>query len=195
MFGLLFGWLPAMSCDGGLAGTNWTQDLIGVEKDSAELREEIEGQMSEELKNATEPIVVETFDAPTSVVWKAITDPAEMCQWLEHPMEFGRPPNEIELIDSRELFWPPTDDRRRLFVFKYRYAPREADEEEDIGHGLVGSVTFALFGEASADLTPLEVYGLHCAWELECNRDPRAPKKRTPLAGLSILRKHNRSLS
>ena len=38
-----------MSGDGVLAGTNWTGDLIGVESDPFELREEIEAEMSEEL--------------------------------------------------------------------------------------------------------------------------------------------------
>src|SRR5262249_9995359 len=32
---------------------------------------------------------------------------ADMCDWLAHPQEFGRPPDEIELYDTRELFWPP----------------------------------------------------------------------------------------
>jgi hypothetical protein len=45
LFNFLFQWLPGMSEDGVLAGTNWTQDLIGVEKDPYELREEIEDQM------------------------------------------------------------------------------------------------------------------------------------------------------
>jgi hypothetical protein len=55
----------------------------------------------------------------------------------------------------------------------------------------VGSVTFALFGEATADLSPEDVYGLHCAWELECNGDGRAPKKRTAKAGRKILASYN----
>jgi len=29
---------------------------------------------------------------------------------------------------------------------------------------MVGSVTFALFGETTADLKPEEVYALHCCW-------------------------------
>ena len=50
LFDFLFRWLPGMSGDGVLAGTNWTQDLIGVEKDPFKLREEVEAQMSSELK-------------------------------------------------------------------------------------------------------------------------------------------------
>ena len=113
---------------------------------------------------------------------------AEMCQWLAHPMEFGRPPARIELHDTRELFWPPTNDRRRVWLFRYEY---DGPDGEDIGLGMVGSVTFALFGEASADLCPEDAYGLHCAWELECNEDPNAPTQRSAMAGRRILARHN----
>lgn len=120
--------------------------------------------------------------------FKAIS---EMCHWLAHPMEFGTPPEEIHKVDSRELFWPPTNDRRKLWVFQYAYAPGNGRTEPKIGHGMVGSVTFALFGEATLDLTAEQVYGLHCAWELQNNRDARAPQKRTAEAGIEILREHN----
>jgi hypothetical protein len=52
---------------------------------------------------------------------------------------------------------------------------------------MVGSVTFALFGEATAELCPEDVYGLHCCWELARNEDPRAPEKRTARAGRELL--------
>lgn len=115
---------------------------------------------------------------------------AEMCSWLEHPQELGRPPDEIELYDSREIYWPPTDDRRRLWLLKYRYFPRADGDEENSGVGMVGSVTFALFGEATADLPAEDVYALHCCWELEMNEDPRAPKKRSANAGKKILARY-----
>ncbi len=116
---------------------------------------------------------------------------AEMCEWLAHPQEFGRPPQEINQADTRELFWPPTDDRRQVWLFRYVFPPEDGETSPDIGYGMVGSVTFALFGEATADLSVEEVYGLHCAWELEMNEDPRAPEKRTPDAGVRILAEHN----
>jgi len=50
LFDFLFRWLPRMSQDGVLAGTNWTQDLIGIEIDPFKLREEIEDMMPQELK-------------------------------------------------------------------------------------------------------------------------------------------------
>lgn len=111
---------------------------------------------------------------------------AEMCSWLAHPNECGRPPDDIELYDARELFWPPTGDTRQLWLFRYRYAGRDGEEERS-GVGMVGSITFALFGEATAEMPPEDVYGLHCCWELEMNEDPRAPKKRTARAGRKLL--------
>jgi len=114
---------------------------------------------------------------------------SEMASWLAHPMEYGRPPKALEVFDSRVLYWPPTDDKRRLWLIKYVFEDKETGEP-DIGMGMVGSVTFALFGEATANLTPEELYGLHCCWELESNSDRRAPKKRDPKTGIRILREH-----
>ncbi len=115
---------------------------------------------------------------------------AEMAEWLAHPSEYGRPPDEIELYDSRELFWPPTDDHRALALVKYTYDNDEGGEP-DVGYGMVGSVTFALFGEATAELSAEDVYALHCCWELEGNDDPRAPRERTVAAGRKILSDQN----
>lgn len=115
---------------------------------------------------------------------------AEMYAWLMHPHEFGRPPDELTLVDKRDLHWPPTDDRRTLWLFKYRYAV-DAEGKENIGLGMVGSVTFALFGETTADMDPLDAYALHCCWELQMNRDKRAPRKRSIAAGRRLLRQYN----
>jgi len=119
---------------------------------------------------------------------------AEMCDWLSHPNEFGRPPDKIEQYDSRTLYWPPTDDERKVWLFKYNFKPLEKGDKLETGISMVGSITFALFGEATQDLSPVEVYGLHCAWELESNEDSRAPKKRSPASGLKILKQYNKDL-
>lgn len=111
---------------------------------------------------------------------------AEMSEWLSYPTEFGRPPDRLSIALERELYWPPTDDRRTLWVVRYEY---DATDEgpADAGYGLVGSTTFALFDECSADLDPEDVLGLHCCWELQMNGDPRAPQSRTAEAGRRIL--------
>ncbi len=49
LFDFLYRWLPGMSGDNVLIGTNWTYDLIGLEFDPFELREKIENNMPREL--------------------------------------------------------------------------------------------------------------------------------------------------
>lgn len=46
LFDFLFRWLPGMSGDGVLAGTNWSHDLVGLELDPFDLREQVEAALS-----------------------------------------------------------------------------------------------------------------------------------------------------
>jgi hypothetical protein len=112
---------------------------------------------------------------------------ADMCDWLAHPQEFGRPPDEIEQYDTRELFWPPTNDVRQVWLFRFRYIATEEGESDDCGLGFYGSSTFCLFDETNVDMSPEDAYALHCCWELEANEDLRAPEERTIAAGRAIL--------
>lgn len=102
---------------------------------------------------------------------------AEMCNWLSHPSEFGESPDVIELLDKRTIYWPPTDDTREMRIFKYRYEPNgDWREEPEEGVGMVGSMTFALFGETEPSMDPKDIYGRHCCWELRMEEDERAPE-------------------
>ncbi len=112
---------------------------------------------------------------------------AQMCQWLSHPNEFGGPPTDVTLYDTRELDWPPTNDRRRVWLFKWTYTGRNEDGTDEEGLGMVGSITFALFGETTADTSAEDAYAIHCCWELDVNDDPRAPTKRSAQAGRKLL--------
>jgi hypothetical protein len=115
---------------------------------------------------------------------------AEMSDWLQHPQEFGRAPDSIEIYDQRTIHWPPTNDRRPLWLLKYTYEPTDGGEPVT-GIGMVGSITFSLFGETTSEMTPEELYALHCCWELEATGDPRAPEERTVRAGLLMLAAQN----
>lgn len=112
---------------------------------------------------------------------------SEMCAWLAHPNEFGEPPDRITMMDKRKLYWPPTKDERVVRLYKYEYDKSRHRPEKDVGVGMVGSMTFALFGESTPDMSPEELYGMHCAWELECGDDPRAPRNRTGKAGWKLI--------
>ena len=118
---------------------------------------------------------------------------AEMAQWLAHPNEFGRPPEEVSVADTRELFWPPTNDRRRLWVIRYVY--REDDGALRPSYGLVGSTTWAMMSEESRVEDPMDIYAIHCCWELEMNGDTSAPGERTVAAGRRILGQRNPDFS
>lgn len=112
---------------------------------------------------------------------------AVMCDWLAHAGEFTGPPTHIELFDTRELNWLPTDDTRQVWLLRYTYAGLNPDGSDLVGLGMVGSIPVALIGEARADMSPEDVYGLHCCWELEVTDDPRAPEHRSAQAGRALL--------
>jgi len=54
LFDFLFRWLPGMSADNILVGTNWNQGLVGTEIDPFQLREEIEHAMQPKQRAANE---------------------------------------------------------------------------------------------------------------------------------------------
>lgn len=117
-----------------------------------------------------------------------------MAEWLEGPTELDRAPDEVTVVDTRELFWPPTNDRRRVFAIRYVADRTDGEDPDNRGQGMVGSDTCALLGEETWDLSPPELYGLHCAQELHENRDPRAPAEVSVTAGLAVLRQSNPDL-
>jgi hypothetical protein len=49
LFDFLFRWLPGMTQDNVLVGTNWTGDLVGLERDPEALKNEILDAMSAEM--------------------------------------------------------------------------------------------------------------------------------------------------
>lgn len=112
---------------------------------------------------------------------------SEMCAWLSHPQEYGRPPDEIEIYDTRELYWPPTNDWRTVWLLKYKYVASKDDDSEGEGIGMTGSITFSLIDEVSPSMPAEDIYALHCCWELEAIEDPRAPAERTIEAGRALI--------
>jgi hypothetical protein len=61
----------------------------------------------------------------------------------------GRAPDKIELLDTREIFWPPTNDKRWVWLFSYSYDGAEAGQPVNTGVVMAGSITFSLFSETS----------------------------------------------
>jgi hypothetical protein len=92
----------------------------------------------------------------------------------------------------REAYWPPTDDLRCLALVRYTARAESDDKPADRGVGMVGSVTFCLFGKATWDMPPEDVYAPHCAWELRKKDDPRAPEKLELASARALWKKLSR---
>jgi hypothetical protein len=59
-----------------------------------------------------------------------------LVEWLKHPLEFGRPPDEIAVLDARDRPWPDHDDEVSCALFRFRYGA-------DWQVGIVGPFTFS----------------------------------------------------
>ena len=110
---------------------------------------------------------------------------AELCDWLSHPNEYGRPPDALDIIDTRSATWPPTADQRRLWLFRFRYDNNGVVKQ---GHGMTGSITFSLRAETENLDNPVDIYAIHCLWELQAGDDPRTPRSRSIEVGREILK-------
>ena len=60
---------------------------------------------------------------------------SEMSEWLSHPQEFGAFPDELEIMDTKELHWPPTDDKRNMYAIKYTYKNYHGEGQDLSGVG------------------------------------------------------------
>lgn len=92
---------------------------------------------------------------------------AEFSNWLAHPNELGRAPDELEVVDHRMLAWPPENKPRPFWVLKYRAYDQTGLEEDDVDCGLVGSMTWCFFMYKMDQRPPEDVYAIHCYWEMQ----------------------------
>jgi hypothetical protein len=90
---------------------------------------------------------------------------AEFSRWLQHPNELARAPDELEIVDQRELIWYDSDEPRLFTILRYRADGETPLDEEDTGIGLVGSMTWSFFMDHIEPLPPEDVYAIHCTFE------------------------------
>lgn len=91
---------------------------------------------------------------------------AEFADWLAHPCELGEPPDGLEIVDHRELSWPPDYEPRPFWLMRYRVKDATGLKADDVDVGLVGSVTFCLFSYELKQRPPEDCYAIHCYWEM-----------------------------
>ncbi len=93
---------------------------------------------------------------------------ATFAQWLAHPNELGRPPDNLEIYDHRELQGPPDRETKEMWLLKYLIKDETGLKPDNIGVGLVGSVTFCLFTYQLEQRPPEDGYAIHCYSEMAC---------------------------
>ena len=108
--------------------------------------------------------------------------------------ELEKAPESTGLYDARELHWPPTNDRRRLWLILYRMPPDGPEDSSEPGLALAGACKHGSTLRPEGRLTPTAAYTLCCCMELKAQDDPQAPDEPSTAAGLRILREHNPDL-
>jgi hypothetical protein len=108
--------------------------------------------------------------------------------WLAHPDQFGCRPVSVEVVDQRELYWPPIREKRLIQLVRYVV---ETDMGLQQGVGMVGEYTFGLLDHPTEQMSMEDLYGLYCSWEMGYRQLPEAPAEPSSRGGREILAQHN----
>lgn len=92
---------------------------------------------------------------------------SEFARWLAHPNELATPPDEVEVVDSRELDWPGHEGLHPFWLLRYRLKDQSGLSADDVGCGLVGSMTWCFFHSEMHQRPPEDAYAIHCTWEMQ----------------------------
>lgn len=98
---------------------------------------------------------------------RSFTALGEFAQWLAHPNELGEVPDELEIVDHRELRWPPEREPVPFWLIKFTVRDKTGLNEDSAECGLVGSIMFCFFSYKLAQRPPEDAYAVHCYWEME----------------------------
>lgn len=80
----------------------------------------------------------------------------KMVDWIEHPMEFGKKPDSIEIINKRTLFWP-SQRNEECYLLKF-----SVDNSEYIG--FTGPTTWCFFDIDFSKVSFEELYIRYTGW-------------------------------
>ncbi|MBK1828026.1 alpha/beta hydrolase family protein [Haloferula rosea] len=114
---------------------------------------------------------------------------ADMADWLRHPNELGEVPETLEQIDAQELYWPPSEEKQMMRIFRFTHLPKEGAEPETY-YGFVGSTTWSSFEEFDEEPSIETLYAGQCARELNWHREGEGDEVSAEKA-LELLKKHN----
>lgn len=92
---------------------------------------------------------------------------SRFAEWLAHPNELGRSPDALEVIDTREQYWPPAGEVTAQWLIKYRVRDEWGLQSDDVGVGLVGPGVWCFFSYELRNRPCEDAYAIHCFWELD----------------------------
>ncbi|MBA2116770.1 HEAT repeat domain-containing protein [Bremerella alba] len=104
---------------------------------------------------------------PSDAQDEAFQAKAEFSNWLSHPNELGRAPDSLEIVDHRQIAWPPEGQPQPMWLIRYTLHDETGLEEDDVDCGLVGSMTWCFFCYKMDQRPPEDVYAIHAYWEME----------------------------
>ena len=91
---------------------------------------------------------------------------AEFAQWLAHPNELARFPDELEIIDQRDLRWPTDGKVSHFWLIKFRAKDATGLAIDQMDVGFVGNGIWCHFTYELAQRHPEDAYAIHCYWQL-----------------------------
>jgi hypothetical protein len=91
---------------------------------------------------------------------------ARFSQYLANPRQLDRAPDELEIVDHRELYWPPAGKLKQLWLMRYRIKRQKARLDDTVGIGIYGSITSNRFDDQLERFAPEDAYAVHCYSEL-----------------------------
>lgn len=92
---------------------------------------------------------------------------ADFARWLAHSNELGESPDELEIIDKRELVWPLEDKPAPIWLIKYCLRDPYRLKKDDVDIGMVGKTTWCFFSHDMLKRPIEDCYAMHCYWEME----------------------------
>lgn len=129
---------------------------------------------------------------PEAAKEPAFAAKAEFASWLARTKGLAEPPDELELVDHRELVWPqllpPAKVAKHFWLLRFRLKDMTGLEDDIENYGLVGSETSCLFADHIMKRPIDDVYAIHwcCEQEEKWNigqEDVVEPQKHRALLG------------
>lgn len=103
---------------------------------------------------------------------------SELVTWLATAEQFAIPPQSMELVDSRTLYWPGYEEPRDCYLFRFHYELPQGNYQN---LGIAGPLAHA-FPHDLTSLTIEDVYSAFAGWHAEHDEIYEVPAEQFNLA-------------